>query len=858
MKKESSAFFSFQMAKFSKAFFATVILVLLSGTQSEVGAAGPTNTIAFTESHTEKLRCSGTPAACWKTNAGKYALNARALINGINTSAFNSNTVVDLQLGSLHVIGRLGDDPKYRPGRNSAIFSRRVTNETGKVILTETLTVKWTGKLLTVVAKGTTLDTAAPGWTGILAKGRAGHETGKVTNSLTGTIFFGSLGVKFPNVTAVGSIKTTKVVGKDGTTNTISLVGEKAGGVGERTPAPIHVAVGGNTTITNLTLGNGGGSVTLNSGSVTGISVVFPPGALSGSTLITLGQTDASMTPQSGTYPGITLSLHTDGQTGFEEPLAITIPLTNLDIIPVPYYIDTNGYLHPCQIINIDRIAGTMTFETFHASLFTWLLANLAGAGGHTTYKPSVDGFQIVNYGSVYNPGGECFGISAFAQWNYRTKGGGLYPRYMMDIPTPNGGTVKGQNIIATRAHTSVSRLWNSYVPNVQSQFNLSATERLAVIRNILDNTARPTILYLSDNPSSSGTHAVLAYDYGAFDTLAINDPNYPGENRTAYIDSGTLIYPPYRSITVIGSGSFRTESFENIYQDAESGFSGNGAAQVQITSHTNTQRVTGRIVTLSGKIESGQVLVDNLEVWVNQISKFEQSITTSGSFSLPINLVAGENRITFVTKGHDIRNNVIEAPNTQVTPFIINSDASNAAILVTLTWDTGDTDLDLYTIDPTGDYSAYYHRSTADGGELDYDDTNGYGPEHWTLLESDNVRWGQDYEVRLHYYSDHSSGTTIATRWNISVLLYEGTPRAVNYNFSGVLSSDNSGNTGPHATGADWADVCTVTPVVASPAFAAPSATKGKNGKARIIVPLPSETERLWFKENAGGVGGR
>ncbi len=830
----------------------SLILLCLGGTTPRLFAATPTNTLIFTEAYAEKLICPTPPTVCVTSNSDRYKVTAKLLLAGTDITTLNSNTVVDLRLGGLHVSQRLGDDPLYVPGRKAAKFATKTLNGSGKIISTRTISLKWTDKLLTMTVQGKTSDTAAPGWAGILAGTFSGRATAKIADGLNGTVIFGTNAVGFPGLPVTGTVTTKNTLGKDGAQHLVTKSSIKSKGNGGPTIIPIQVVFGTDTPLTNIVVNNLGGVVTLNSGPLAGVTLVIPPGALVAQTAITLSHNNASVNPRSGVFPGQALSVHTDGQTGFEEPLVITVPYTNSNnLIPVPYYVDAGGYLQACQIISVDREAGTLTFETFHASLFTWLYAYFAGEGGHTTYKPAVDGFQIVNYGSVYNPGGECFGISAFEQWMFANKGGGLYPKYMQDIPVGGGRAVKGQNIVATRAHTAVSRLWTSYVPRVQTQNNLTGAERLAVIENILDNTARPTILYLSQNPGSSGTHAVLAYDHNAFGTIAINDPNYPGETRSASFSGGNLTYAPYQSVTVIGSGSFRTESFENIYQDAQSGFSGNGAAQVTVSSHTDGQHVSGRTINFSGQIESGQVLVNKLEVWLNGTTKFEQAIGIDGYFHLPINLVGGENRLSFYTKGTDAANNSRYIPNTQLTPFIINSDASNSVILVTLTWDTDDTDLDLYTIDPTGDYSAYYHRLTADGGELDFDDTSGFGPEHWTLEGSDTTRWGGEYNVRLHYYSDHngSSGPALATRWNISVLVYEGTPRAQLFNFTGVLAYDDSSNTGDLDSGPDWADVCTITPVEASPTLTAPSVTKSASGRAKIIVPIPSQAERLQIK---------
>ena len=49
-------------------------------------------------------------------------------------------------------------------------------------------------------------------------------------------------------------------------------------------------------------------------------------------------------------------------------------------------------------------------------------------------------------------------------------------------------------------------------------------------------------------------------------------------------------------------------------------------------------------------------------------------------------------------------------------------------ALQVSLTWDR-DNDQDLYVVTPSGEEIYYSRPASSDGGELDRDDTDGYGP---------------------------------------------------------------------------------------------------------------------------------
>ena len=74
-------------------------------------------------------------------------------------------------------------------------------------------------------------------------------------------------------------------------------------------------------------------------------------------------------------------------------------------------------------------------------------------------------------------------------------------------------------------------------------------------------------------------------------------------------------------------------------------------------------------------------------------------------------------------------------------------------AVQVSLSWNTS-SDQDLYVTDPNGEIISYTNTSSSSGGQLDRDDTNGYGPE--------NIYWLDDapdgtYNVKVNDYSGTS-----------------------------------------------------------------------------------------------------
>lgn len=72
-------------------------------------------------------------------------------------------------------------------------------------------------------------------------------------------------------------------------------------------------------------------------------------------------------------------------------------------------------------------------------------------------------------------------------------------------------------------------------------------------------------------------------------------------------------------------------------------------------------------------------------------------------------------------------------------------------ALQVSLSWNN-DTDQDLYVTDPNGEVISYLNTYSSSGGELDRDDTDGYGPENIFWLE--NAPDG-NYSVQVNDFDD-------------------------------------------------------------------------------------------------------
>ncbi len=85
-----------------------------------------------------------------------------------------------------------------------------------------------------------------------------------------------------------------------------------------------------------------------------------------------------------------------------------------------------------------------------------------------------------------------------------------------------------------------------------------------------------------------------------------------------------------------------------------------------------------------------------------------------------------------------------------------------------TLIWDTKSVDIDLHVIEPKGDHLYFGHRNGRQGGELDVDNTWGFGPENmYWLVSSGSPKSGKvkgagppgAYKWSVHYYAAQCAG---------------------------------------------------------------------------------------------------
>ena len=68
--------------------------------------------------------------------------------------------------------------------------------------------------------------------------------------------------------------------------------------------------------------------------------------------------------------------------------------------------------------------------------------------------------------------------------------------------------------------------------------------------------------------------------------------------------------------------------------------------------------------------------------------------------------------------------------------------------IRITLSWNTNDSDMDLWVIDPQGEKCNYSNRETEIGGRMSNDFREGYGPEEFCLKKAIEG----EYKIQVNY----------------------------------------------------------------------------------------------------------
>jgi hypothetical protein len=170
------------------------------------------------------------------------------------------------------------------------------------------------------------------------------------------------------------------------------------------------------------------------------------------------------------------------------------------------------------------------------------------------------------------------------------------------------------------------------------------------------------------------------------------------------------------------------------------------------ISSNGSTVPLSYRYSNVSGTLAGFYVQVVGADRYFR--IPFTGTSSASGRVSVPVglptNVIEGTFRVALCVYDNNGR---VSAPAFATINVL---ELGTGAIQVSLSWDDT-TDQDLYVTDPGNNIIYYNNSSSPTGGELDRDDTNGFGPENIFWLS--NAPDGR-YQVQVNAFSAFSSGT--------------------------------------------------------------------------------------------------
>lgn len=623
---------------------------------------------------------------------------------------------------------------------------------------------------------------------------------------------------------------------------------------------------------------------------IDGSIIEFKPGALKSEKVISIAYISGEIKGlKRGASQGLTIELSVNEEPFFQfyEPVIITMPIPDGTESVLPVKVSKNdGRMQEIPLVRFDEEKKIYSFVLFHTGIFCTLkitdnnvnLINKASASASSYHPYSLkfnrkDGFKILNYGSDANPGGECAGFATFASWYYNHIGkdhSNLSDKYIYKIgkySRPDKGIkdfdLLGQNIIVDRAHDAYQEIESSFLYNTKKLYdvwNWFDIKQAEFIRNTLNYLNKPVVIHADGD---EGYHAIVVIGYD-FDskyngTFTVYDPN---TDKLETLKLKNSLFEPYSSdnydnFAIAGSLDQLEERFYSILQDADKKFNSDDV-EIDVTSHENNSSITEDNVTIHGTIATNYDFEKiELFVKVNDNDSGKAQLASDKTFTKPVVLTTGENSINFITKlinDEDINKfyNTVYIPNNyEVQPFILNSVDERDIVKVTLTWNS-DADLDLYVIDPEGQHSSFFNKVSANGSELDYDDTDGEGPENCTIESNDKIIYSQDYIVRVHNFNDSNPTTQFSIRiqaWDFSKKKYNSKE------YFGVLTESNSSNISYNDNGTDWSESFTFQlRQEDSPVFHSAMARKSTESIMRIDTNtefIPTQYEAIRIKAN-------
>jgi hypothetical protein len=352
----------------------------------------------------------------------------------------------------------------------------------------------------------------------------------------------------------------------------------------------------------------GSGAIPASGGTVStaAADVKAPPGA----SLQPQNVTITTLAPPAGLPPvftavGAAVDVSIDQPTMLNAPLLVTVPydasvVSSESNLAVVHYNTTSSRYEPAAIVSQDTTAHTFTIATRVFSPFVVVQFAPATAMPASfmvkNFSPKKNGWNIENTGDYFSPGGDCFGMSAYAIWFFNNESVPLYG-FFPTTPDPSIAV-----IVASRAQMAEAQ----YELNVANNYvgNLSPADNAKFMRVYMAAFNDPQVLIMLDAAKQSA-HAAVLYGYNSTGFI-FYDTNYPGMSQTVgFNGSKFAAYGIFTQYSFAPSESLgRLEDYAQLTSDAEDGFIHSG--HITVTSPDVSETITSAPVQLAGSFAAG------------------------------------------------------------------------------------------------------------------------------------------------------------------------------------------------------------------------------------------------------------
>ncbi|MCK6545289.1 hypothetical protein L6R52_05425 [Myxococcota bacterium] len=482
----------------------------------------------------------------------------------------------------------------------------------------------------------------------------------------------------------------------------------------------------------------------------------------------------------------------------------------------------------PSRLGGTSGLTADVAFATYVAVAIGQRWAAFVTGGGvvDSGFRAAKDGWFIPNYGAYYKKsrGGSCFGFVGGAKYYYRRQfSPTLFENYRDAAKTATWLDDEVAIELTSRIHNGLAEIWSTFLSGeLDAQVPSSEDVALSYL-GALYVTGMPALLYIQQKTIDAagaahytGAHAIMIYraDVGAGGAITfwVYDPNFPGKDDRR-ITWGAGGFASYASGTDAASSSFQYNYFKHVGYHvglgdsvldalkaaADRKFEGDTVfPEITITevrgvdgsqlADVATEDVTARgercfvvpeaAVQISGTVLGGLAqdaccVVDNVRVFVDN-RRYSARVNNQagggdGKFSIIVPVAQGDNEIVLLAAKRNSFSNWAGFHRD-----LVRSNASPAAVTVTLSWSQDASDVDLYVREPSDDatgkvgdtvYFGHRNGTAVETPYLDFDNTQGYGPEHYYGLDGMHTQYTDytpaeglygDYTARVHYYSDH------------------------------------------------------------------------------------------------------